>query len=373
MIITSIADHILSPIGQTSEETFRNLRAGDTAMRVHAFPGVPEAVCASLLDEEALRPLYEALSLKERFTTFEKRLILSISSAAARTDIDLASDRVLFILSTTKGNISLLDQAEDFPPERVHLGVSARRIARHFGNERMPIVVSNACISGVCALLTGMRALREGWCDYAVVAGTDVQSRFIITGFQSFKALSQAPCRPFDAARDGLNPGEAAATVILTRAETAPWEWVRGAVRNDANHISGPSRTGEGSFQALEAALQGVDRRELAFVNVHGTATAYNDEMESIALHRAGLDAVPVTGLKGVFGHTMGAAGILECILSMRALEAGVVLPTAGYDTCGVSYPLQISNVERPAKGNAFVKVISGFGGCNAALTVRKR
>ena len=215
-----------------------------------------------------------------------------------------------------------------------------------------------------------MRALRSGRYDYAVVIGADEQSPFIISGFLSFKAMSDEPCRPFDRDRKGLNLGECAATVVLKASDsvTEGWELKCGAIRNDANHISGPSRTGEGSFLALCEVLKECNKDQLAFVNVHGTATAYNDEMESIAIYRAGLIDVPVTGLKGCYGHTMGAAGIMESILSMYAVNDNTVLPTRGYKECGVSYPVNVSAECRRSEGNSFIKLLSGFGGCNAAL-----
>lgn len=198
-----------------------------------------------------------------------------------------------------------------------------------------------------------------------------MQSRFIVTGFQSLKALSLNPCKPFDADREGLNVGEAAAAMVLSVSKSA-WEIVDGAVRNDANHISGPSRTGEGSYNALRYVLEGVSADELAFVNVHGTATRYNDQMEAIALNRAGLQDVPVNALKGIFGHTMGAAGILESIVSMKACDAGLVLPTQGFSQMGVEPAVNVSAQERKTDKKAFVKLLSGFGGVNGALLFRK-
>ena len=186
----------------------------------------------------------------------------------------------------------------------------------------------------------------------------------MVTGFQSLKALSPEACKPFDASRVGLNLGEAAAAIVL-KADEGDWELVAGAIRNDANHISGPSRTGEGSYNALRAVLPFVEKKDLAFVNVHGTATVYNDEMESIALGRAGLTDVPVNALKGYFGHTMGAAGLLESILSMKALEAGIVPATRGFSQLGVSVPVRVSDKEQSAIGNSFIKLLSGFGGVN--------
>jgi len=373
--VTQIGYGIVSPIGMTAEETFSRLLGGESALRRwEGIMDIPEPFTASLLDENALAPEYGRLGLGPGYTLFEKRAILSAEMAIEKSGIDPSSDRVQFIVSTTKGNAELLDSRTrgNFPPERELPGAAARTIAGYFGNKRSPIVVSNACISGLSAQICGMRQLLSGCCDYVVIIGADVQSRFIISGFQSFKALSPEPCRPFDAARNGLNAGEASATIIYGLKEPAPDEWVlvRGAIRNDANHISGPSRTGEGSFRALDAL--GLDSASLAFVNVHGTATVYNDEMESIALDRAGLTGVPVNGLKGVFGHTMGAAGVLEVILSMMAADRGLILPMRGYSESGVSRPQNISAELRHTDLTSFVKLLSGFGGCNAAALFKK-
>jgi 3-oxoacyl-[acyl-carrier-protein] synthase-1 len=293
--------------------------------------------------------------------------------------IDPSSERVLFLLSTTKGNVELLAEREQprFPAARVLLGETALQVSRYFRNPNTPLVLSNACISGVSVQVAAMRLLLSGAYDSIVVMGADCQSPFIVSGFQSFKALSTELCRPFDKDRCGLNLGEAAATIVLTRKarlEVAAEDWAlrQGGICNDANHISGPSRTGEGSYRALLKALQGISSEELAFVNVHGTATAYNDEMESIALDRAGLSSVPVNGLKGYFGHTMGAAGILESLLSMEAVDDHCVLATRGFESLGVSRPVRVSNRVGVTNQRAFIKLMSGFGGCNAALLYQK-
>ena len=258
--------------------------------------------------------------------------------------------------------------------ESVSPAWSAERLARHFGNPNTPLVVSNACISGLCAQIQAMRILRSGRFDTTVVVGADVLSPFIVSGFQSFKALSQQPCRPFDRQRCGLNLGEGAATLVIAPSESSDGAWTlcQGAIRNDANHISGPSRTGEGAYQALKTTMKGIDSKEPAMVSVHGTATLYNDEMEAVALQRAGLDHLPVNAYKGYLGHTLGAAGLLESILSMHALDRGVIPATRGFAEPGVSVPLQIVSQPRTTSQKAFVKMLSGFGGCNAALYYRK-
>lgn len=373
-VIQCIADNVVSPLGRTSMENYVNVKAGCSGLARYEEMGM---ICSPFMLSRMDRYLMDELCIgldipEDKYTFFEKMLLSSSIQAIRKSGIDPSSDRVLFIISTTKGNVSLLDRdVNGFPQERVLLGKSASIVSRYFGNPNTPVVVCNACISGVCAQIEAMRALRSGRYDYAVVIGADEQSPFIISGFLSFKALTDTPCRPFDKGRTGLNLGECAATVVLKAVDGATGGWILdgGAIRNDANHISGPSRTGEGSYLALMEVLNGCGREGLAFLNVHGTATAYNDEMESIAIYRAGLIDVPVTGLKGYYGHTMGAAGIMESILSMYAVEDGTVLATRGYSEQGVTYPVNVSSVNRPATGNRFIKLLSGFGGCNAALS----
>ena len=356
--VICIGESILSPLGETVTENFDAVLRGESALRLHsgAF-GVKEPFVASLMD----RSRWSAGGQ----TFFDSLIIEAARRAVEASGIDPASPRTAFVLSSIKGNI------EHIGTQDVTLAASARKLVDAFGNPNPPVVVSNACISGLAALLQGRRMLLGGGLDHVVVVGAEVQSRFIVTGFQSLKALSEAPCKPFDAHRDGLNLGEAAAAVVLGFGESG-WELVDGAVRNDANHISGPSRTGEGSYKALRYVLRHIAPEELAFVNVHGTSTLYNDEMESIAIDRAGLIDVPVNALKGYFGHTMGAAGILESILSMRAVDEGIVLPTRGFSELGVSRPVKVSAEAGVTDRKAFVKLLSGFGGVNGALLFRK-
>ena len=356
--VVCIGESILSPLGATPAENFAAVCRGESALqRYEGMFGVREPFVASLMDRDRW-------TVPGR-TFFDSIVIEAARRAVEAAGIDPASPRTAFVLSTIKGNIGFIDTQD------VTLACSARRLTDAFVNPNPAVVVSNACISGLAALLQGRRMLLSGGYDHVVVVGAEVQSRFIVTGFQSLKALSEAPCKPFDAARDGLNLGEAAAAIVLGFGEEG-WELVDGAVRNDANHISGPSRTGEGSYKALRYVLKHTSPEELAFVNVHGTSTLYNDEMEAIAIDRAGLLDVPVNALKGVFGHTMGAAGILESILSMHAVDAGLVLPTRGFSELGVSRPVRVSAVSGQTDKQAFVKLLSGFGGVNGALLFRK-
>lgn len=353
--VICIGDHIFSPLADGSEENFKAVLEGKSALKLQDGTfGVPEPFVASLFERpDCPSPLFNAI------------IADSARKAARAAGINPSDRRCGIILSSIKGDVEALGQRD------VSLAASARALADELGNPNPPLVVSNACISGLAALVQGRRMILSGAYDNVIVTGAELQSRFIVCGFQSLKALSASLCRPFDAERDGLNLGEAVSSMVLSAGEGG-WEIVDGTIRNDANHISGPSRTGEGSYQALRYVLDGVDPDTLAFVNVHGTSTLYNDEMEAIALDRAGLLDVPVNALKGCYGHTMGAAGILESILSMRAVDAGVVLPTKGFCELGVSRPVKVSSEIRHTDKKSFVKLLSGFGGVNGALLFRK-
>ena len=304
---------IISPLGEGSQTNLEAVRAGRSGLKQYTdrFPSV-EPFCASLFDTPQ---------------SFVPLCIKSVELAV--TNVDLASSQTVFVLSTTKG-------------DNLDLWTPAQTIARHFGNPNRPIVVSNACTSGVCAQITAKRLLDAGLYRHAVVVGCDIQSQFIVSGFQAFKALSPEPCLPFSPNRKGLNLGEAAATMVLTTEPRDGWCLETGSIHNDANHISAPSRTGEGAYWCLTDVLEGVEPKEIALLGVHGTATLYNDDMETIAIERAGLQNVPMSVLKPFFGHTMGAAGVVETIIGMELIQRGI-----------------------------FIKMLSGFGGVNAAVSLR--
>ena len=336
-MVYRIADNITSPLGMTSAQNFQAVKAGRTALASHeGLWDIPEPFTAAILPKE----LNDQIARKG-LTRFESMVIASASEALAKTEFEISSPRVVFILSTTKANVELLGTPMA-TSAMMHPGESAKRIAKHLGIETEPIVV-------------------------------DVLSRFVISGFQSFKSMDANPCRPYDIERLGMNLGEAAATMILAGEPTGQqdgWTLLQGTIRNDAHHISTPSNKGEGAYRAMVPLLQQVNKDELALVNAHGTATMFMDQMEAVALDRAGLSDIPVNSYKGYFGHTLGAAGVLETILTMHALDDHTILGTRGFQELGVSVPIQVSAEAKPTDKRTFLKLISGFGGSNAALLV---
>lgn len=356
-----IADNIISPLGETSEENYLSVKAGRSGIRAYE-PGtcnIPEGFYASLL-----------------FENFETLTLRSAQKAIGNERLELKGKRTAFILSSTKGNIE----------ENISLADSAQRIASQLGIDAKPIVVCNACISGLSALILGNRLIDSDLYDAAIVCGCDTPRQFILSGFQSLKALSPEPCRPFDMERMGLNLGEAAATLILSKnpIQGNSWRMGDGFIRNDAFHISTPSKTADGLYLSLQRTLESftkeisstckqIDLKEhLAFINAHGTATLFNDQMESVAIGRAGLSDLPANAYKSFWGHTMGAAGILETIISMKAIDDDTILGTRGFSELGVSGKMNICAENRPTDKKGFIKMLSGFGGCNATIWAAK-
>ncbi len=360
----------------TTEQNYQAVKSGCSALtRFEGKWGLQEAFAGSLFTDEQMESM-----MIDGFTRFESVVLHSVKEALTHTSIDISSSRVVFILSTTKGNVEMLggerstdygQQTTDYglrSDEAEYPGSAAKLIASALGITTAPIVVCNACISGVAAQILAQRLIDGGVYDYAIVAGAEVQSKFIVSGFQSFKAVTDEICRPFDIERLGLNLGEGAGTIVFGKGEG--WNLTSGCIRNDAYHLSSPHPQGEGYYLALQGVL---DNTPLATLGVHGTATMYNDQMESKAIQRAGLSNTPLTSLKGYYGHTMGAAGVIETIITMCATEDGVVLGAKGFEEIGVSGKVDISSEERKTDKKAFVKMLSGFGGCNGAVHYQKK
>ncbi|MDB5118591.1 MAG: beta-ketoacyl synthase [Mucilaginibacter sp.] len=369
-----VSDNIYSPIGTTTAENFERIKQGLSGIKQHNDP--------ALADEPVYVSLFEKSDIINDnsliYTKFERLLIASVKDALKDSGIDAINDKTILIVSSTKGNISLLETDANNPElkSRIAMHRSAKLIAAYFGFVNQPLVVSNACISGIMAILTGMRLIQSGQYENAVIVGADVITKFVLSGFQSFQAISQKPCRPFDQDRTGITLGEGAATMVLSsNAKYASRiKVLGGAVSNDANHISAPSRTGAELKQAIEKTLidAGLNTADIDLISAHGTATSYNDEMEAKAIALAGLANVPLNSLKGYYGHTLGAAGLIESIISIQSLKQNMILPTLGFESMGVTNPINVCTTLTSVALKTCLKTASGFGGCNAAVVFSK-
>jgi len=376
--------NIISSLGFTTEENFDSMVAdkiGITSISDSRY--YPEAFPASMIDENKLNKEFDIIaenySNSNNYTKLEKMLIISVVDALSKTYVDIISSRTAIVLSTTKGNIDLLSNNNEntLDSQRVLLWKLGEVIQDFFSNSNKVIVISNACISGVLAINTAAMYIESGQFDNVVVTGGDIVTRFVVSGFMSFMSLSPTACKPFDKDRDGLSLGEAAGTIILSKFPDKATQNIifkGGATANDANHISGPSRTGEGSYIAIKKAMNqaNINPEKVDHISSHGTATPYNDEMESIAIERHGLENSPVNSIKGYLGHTLGAAGIIETAILLEEMRQNTVLKTAGYNESGVSQPINIIENTSDVELVSCLKMASGFGGSNAAMVISK-
>ena len=372
-------NNIVSNLGFDSESVIENISKEISGLHTIEDPSLlPEAFCASLVPLEKIKMEFEQLANPEDFTKLEQMMILSLKKVIDNSKIPL-DEKVGLIVSTTKGNIDLLEKESDFPETRSYLSELAKTIQDFFGFKNEAIVVSNACVSGILAISVAKRFISEGKYDHIFIVSGDLITKFILSGFNSFQALSAEPCKPYDKNREGINLGEAAASVLVTSENNnLPKEAVEilgDATCNDANHISGPSRTGEGLYRSIKSALKEahLDASEIDYISAHGTATPFNDEMEAIAFNRLGMDNTPVNSLKAYFGHTLGASGLLETIVGMHSLNRNILFTSKGFYELGASNPLNIIKSNTAKSLKVFLKTASGFGGCNTAAIFRKQ
>ena len=363
------SSNIITSLGWNTRENLESVLSGARGINITSNRQLSESdFPASLIDLDGIENRFADISSDGSYTRFEKLAILSIHDALLEAGLQSDDSETLFILCSTKGNIELLGDLNGFDKERLLLWKSAELIAHFFGLKKQPLVISNACISGVVGMIMAMRLIRSGKYKRALVTGADVLSKFIVSGFQSFQSLSEQACRPFDRSRDGLSLGEGVGTLVISK-EHGDVELVEGAISNDANHISGPSRTGEGLLVSIQNTLQ---KNTVDFISAHGTATPYNDDMESIAFSRAGLEQVAANSLKGYFGHTLGAAGIIESIINIEAMKQDTIVGTMGLSAIGLARNMNVVDQTRHAEYNTILKTASGFGGCNASVLIRK-
>jgi len=382
-------DNTITSLGFSTAGLVEQIKANRTG--ICKYPGgnlYPTSVPLSLVDNRQQQDLFrQYLGEKQpglqpgSFTRLEMLHILSISDVLKSSGVNIKDPRTLIMLSTTKGNIDLLEK-DRYPfiePDRIFFWELAEFFQHFFGNPNKPLVVSNACISGVLVILIASRLIKASIYDHIIVTGGDLVSEFVVSGFQSFRSLSPAPCKPFDAARDGLSLGEGCGTLVLSCDHSLcgiPEKIIvgGGCCSNDAHHISGPSRTGEGLYLAIRRALKeaALDPLDIDYISAHGTATDYNDEMEAKAYSWAGLERVPVNSLKGYFGHTLGAAGIIESALAIESMRNNELFRSAGFENPGISKNINVLTEHMAKEVNHCLKTASGFGGCNAAVVFKK-
>ncbi len=360
------AEQIISSLGNSASENFQNALMGNSGVKDNTSVNVYVKKPVGLLQNFEHIP---------GFTKVESMCIKSALECISFIKKDRLSDKWLIILSTTKGDVDKLKAGNVEEAKPTFL---AKRLTDNLPLNAESMVVSNACISGLSATIMAHDMVATGEYDHVLVIGVDVVSEFTTLGFESFYALSESSSSPFDKNRTGLSLGEAVSSLVVSASKelflTAPIQLCGGVTTNDANHISGPSRTAEGLVKAINLVLNQtkVDKESIDFISAHGTGTLFNDDMESIAFTRCELNEAPINSLKGYFGHTLGAAGVLELSMSIQSIRTNKLLKTLGCTTPDTVNKINVLLKNKHIPVNTVLKTASGFGGCNAAIILKK-
>jgi 3-oxoacyl-[acyl-carrier-protein] synthase II len=382
---------------QASWDTIRN-PDGTAASTVPALEGMPASIGCWIpgFDPAAVIGRRKAWRL-DRSSQFA---VAAAAEAVTDSGLDPASwdgTRVGVVLGSGIGGAAtwekqhhvLLDdgplQVSPLLIPMLAVNMPAGYVAMEHGARGPNLVTATACASGTTAIGTARELLRQNVCDVVITGGTEAcLIPSIVSGFSQMGALSgrqsdpRAASRPFDADRDGFVPAEGAAVLILERAADAKargahtYAHIRGyGASADAHHATAPEPQGAGAELAVRAALRdaGLAPGDIDHVNAHGTATALNDMMEATLIRRVLGTRAAVTSIKGVVGHSLGAAGAIEAAITALTLDQQIIPPTANLDSQDPQIELDIvAKSARPAAVRAAVSNSFGFGGQNAVL-----
>lgn len=356
---------IVSPLGPYFDINFNRVVEGDSGLKPveNAFD-LGQTVHCGLTPQSHI-------SDQGRGTHLD-RMILGVFEQCHSQLHQGEIDHVIFC--TTKGNIQLLEKND---LEGAHLWQLGETLKRNTNLNFTYSVVSHACISGINGIIQASALIKSGRAKNVMVIGADLCTRFTLSGFLCLQAVSRSVCSPYDQDRDGINLGEAVAGLVMSANATLFHQikgaYLGGGMANDANHISGPSRTGEGLVRSINAAMAEAHTSSghISTISAHGTATVFNDEMESIAFNRTNLGHVPTHSLKPHFGHTLGAAGVVETMISLEALRHGLALGNLKLKQQGVSFAMNLPTSHQKVDRGLLLKTGSGFGGCNSAVIIK--
>ena len=371
-------NNIVSPLGFDTKSNIENIANGISGVKKHENLDLLQSpFYASIIETNTLNSAFSEIGTITNYTRLEKMMLLSLQDVIKQSKVSL-NKRTALIISTTKGNVDVLDDNNNFSKQRAYLSELGNQIQSFFGFENEAIIVSNACVSGILAVAVAKRLIQNDVYDNALIVSGDVLSEFILSGFNSFQAISNSPCKPFSNDRTGINLGEAAATILVTSNKNLvsndAAKILGDGSCNDANHISGPSRTGEGLVKSIQSAFDEakIDSKAIDYISAHGTATEYNDEMEAVAIDRLSLNKTPINSLKGYYGHTLGASGLVEAIVGLQSIHNNTLYTSLGFNELGVSKNINVIEHVQQQNLNVFLKTASGFGGCNTAVIFKK-
>ena len=312
--------------------------------------------------------------------------LLLAALAQIRPAVDAAiahfgRERVAVVLGTSTSGVDEGDRQVDgglpgYDYQMQELGDPSRFLAHYLELDGPAYTISTACSSSARALISGQRLIEAGLVDVALVGGADSLSRMPINGFASLDSLSERQCAPFSAERDGISIGEAGALLLLTR-EPQPLALLGAGESSDAWHMSAPHPEGIGAEQAMKMALKQaeLEPQDIGYINLHGTATPLNDQVESGVIHRLFGDSVPCSSTKHLTGHTLGAAGATEAALAALIVQQNLTLPTPDFRATSLDSTLPACGLltsPQPLVRPIIASNSFAFGGNNTCLIVGK-
>ncbi len=370
-----------------SENLFslRNRRCGIAPLRLF------ESEVSSPVGEVKLscRELKERLSIDSRRSISRTALLATLAVSEALEDAKIEKGRRVGLISST--SVGGMDLSEEFYREFIEdprggrlqdvvghdCATSTEFVAEYCNIKGFRTTISTACSSAANAIIMGAQMLRCDMLDYVVVGGVDALCRFTLNGFNSLMILDSELCRPMDSSRRGLNLGEGAGYIVLTKDEECKKSYCRlsgYANANDAFHQTASSASGDGAYLAMREALAMSKLDRVDYINLHGTGTQNNDASEAAAIIRLFGERVPLcSSTKSYTGHTLAASGGVEALYSILALNEGELWPNLRFESASEEQPIvpitQVESVERlrSVMSNSF-----GFGGnCSSLIFVK--
>ena len=384
VVITAVG--VVSPLGVDYQQNLASLKAGrDCASPVERFD-VSQCRCqtAAQIPDAWLAHSQDS---RHRLHRASRMCIAALRELVAN---DPGARPELLVVGTTSGGMtfgeefyrSLKDRspsrhgatllANYQPQKMIHDALSA------VGFRAPSQILANACASGTNAIGHAFNLVRNRIHQRVICGGFDAISEMVYVGFDSLQASTPGKCSPFDLNRSGLILGEGAAFLSLESSASAR---ERGApilaritgygISTDNHHLTQPNPTGVGPRMAMERALACAGRQTVDYINAHGTATAFNDSTEALAILELGLGSVPVSSTKSMMGHSLGAAGAIEAVISLMAIREQFLPPNINFTEPELALNI-VANQSRPARVQSVLSNSFGFGGTNAALLLEQ-
>lgn len=390
--VAIVATGIISPLGFGLTETLASLRANKDCVSPVTKFDVEKCRCqtAGQVPDE---PVLSQQGNGRKTKRLHRATHMMIAALKDLFETEPGFKPELTVIGTTSGGMSFGEDYYRALHQRRDLRHSARWIASYppqkpvidahevLGISAPCQIIANACASGTNAIGHAFECVRSGKYQRVLTGGYDALSELVFVGFDSLQASTPEKCRPFDRDRSGMVLGEGAAVLALENLESAR---ARGAtvlgeiigygISTDNHHLTQPDPSGSGPRRAMEQALQSANRsaEEVNYINAHGTATAFNDAAEGKAIAKL-FGKVPVSSTKSMIGHSLGAAGAIEAVVCLLALQSQVLPPNINFRNPDQDLDLNVvANESREAKIDMVLSNSFGFGGTNASILIQK-